>query len=241
VLKGLIHRAHVLCDRKQDLIDELDLLHDVFIANGYPAHLVEETIKNSWKTEMIKELKEQFAKETEKDEEDYYDVFHAPYVQGFSEELQKELSKLEVGFVMKKGKTLQSELCKLKPKKDSDEKKNVIYNIKCKTCDKRYIGETGHQFKTRRKQHQADVKNKSEKNGIFMHLKHCKKHKIDWETTTFIDSEANITRRKIKEALYINACDPSEKPMKLMNLEKGWKINPCWNELNSGIRRTGKL
>ena len=64
----------MLCDKKQDLIDELDLLHDVFIANGYPAHLVEETIKNSWKTEMIKELKEQYAKETEKDEEDYYGI-----------------------------------------------------------------------------------------------------------------------------------------------------------------------
>ena len=54
VLKGLIHRAHVLCDLKQDLIDELDLLHGVFIANGYPAHLVEETINNSWKVEMRK-------------------------------------------------------------------------------------------------------------------------------------------------------------------------------------------
>ena len=81
---------------------------------------------------------------------------------------------MEVGFVMKKGKTLQSELCKLKPKKDSDEKKNVIYNIKCKTWDKRYIGETGQQFKTRRKQHQADVKNKSEKNGIWNTVKSIK-------------------------------------------------------------------
>ena len=74
-----------------------------------------------------------------------------------------------------------------------------------------------------------------------MHLKHNSKHKIDWDSNTFIDSEVNITRRKIKEALYINACDPSEKPRKLMNIEKGWKINPCWNEFNSEIKRAGKL
>ena len=34
VLKGLIHRAHVLCDMKEDLIEELDLLKNVFISNG---------------------------------------------------------------------------------------------------------------------------------------------------------------------------------------------------------------
>ena len=37
VLKGLIHRAHVLCDMKEDLIEELDLLKNVFISNGYPS------------------------------------------------------------------------------------------------------------------------------------------------------------------------------------------------------------
>ena len=34
VLKGLIHRAHLPCDIKDDLLDELDLLRDVFVSNG---------------------------------------------------------------------------------------------------------------------------------------------------------------------------------------------------------------
>ena len=34
LLKGLIHRAHVLCDRKEDLLEELALLKDVFLSNG---------------------------------------------------------------------------------------------------------------------------------------------------------------------------------------------------------------
>jgi len=44
VLKGLIHRAHVLCDRKEDLLEELSLLKDVFICNGYPETLVLKTL-----------------------------------------------------------------------------------------------------------------------------------------------------------------------------------------------------
>jgi len=44
-MKGLIHRAHVLCDLKEDLMDELSLLKDVFISNGYPEKLVLKTLE----------------------------------------------------------------------------------------------------------------------------------------------------------------------------------------------------
>ena len=54
VLKGLIHRAHMLCDLKEDLIEELDLLKNVFISNGYPEHLVLKTLSESWPRETLK-------------------------------------------------------------------------------------------------------------------------------------------------------------------------------------------
>ena len=100
VLKGLIHRAHLLCDLKEDLLCELNLLKDVFIANGYPKKLVEKTLNNSWKVEL--ELEKQLKallhmqNEEEKNEEQedensgYYDVLHVPYVAGFSEKLAKD-------------------------------------------------------------------------------------------------------------------------------------------------------
>ena len=39
VMKGLMHRAHVLCDLKEVII-ELSLLKDAFISNWYPKKLV---------------------------------------------------------------------------------------------------------------------------------------------------------------------------------------------------------
>ena len=131
---------------------------------------------------------------------------------------------------MKKGKTLHSELCKLKIKKEDDEMKNVVYCINCKT------GETSQQFCTRKYQHNQDIKNKVETNGIYHHLKEHKKHRIDWDDNIFLDREAQWTRRKIKESLYINACDPRDKPENLLNIEKGLKISTCWNEFNGEIR-----
>ena len=38
VLQGLIHRSHVLCDKKEDLLEELGLVRNVFISNVYPDH-----------------------------------------------------------------------------------------------------------------------------------------------------------------------------------------------------------
>ena len=54
VLKVLIHRAQVLCDKKEDLVEELELVKKVFISNGYPEKLVLKTAKESWAKETIK-------------------------------------------------------------------------------------------------------------------------------------------------------------------------------------------
>ena len=68
ILKGFIHRAHLLCDRKEDLLEEIQLLKDVFIANGYPKKLVDKTINQSWKIELEKEMK-RIAEEIRKNEQ----------------------------------------------------------------------------------------------------------------------------------------------------------------------------
>ena len=54
VLKGLIHSAHKLCDLREDLLEELALLRNVFISNGYPEKLVRETLNKSWEAETLK-------------------------------------------------------------------------------------------------------------------------------------------------------------------------------------------
>ena len=100
VLKGLIHRAHLLCDHKDDLLCELNLLRDVFISNRYPKKLVEITINKSWIIELEKEMKALLLEQNEKQQEEhseYYNVLHAPYIAGFSEKLAKDLKPIHTG------------------------------------------------------------------------------------------------------------------------------------------------
>ena len=69
----------------------------------------------------------------------------------------------------------------------------------------------------------------------YNHLKHNKKHKIAWDDAVFIDREPHFMRRKIKESIYINALDPSEKRSKIMNLEKGIATNLAGTNLTAKL------
>ena len=99
---------------------------------------------------------------------------------------------------MKKGETLKTKLCKLKPTTEKEDKKDLGYIISCQTCGMKYIGETSQQFKNRKYQHQRDVENKNKNNGIYCHLKQNKQHKIAWEEAIFIDRDAHYMRGQIK-------------------------------------------
>ena len=244
-LKGLIHRAHLLCDLKDDLLDELQLLRDVFISNGYPSKLVEKTIKDSWRIELEKELKnstmdsnDDFA-DHPTDDSGYYDVFHAPYIAGLSERLAKDLKTLNIGVTFQKGRTLFNSLCKLKPPRSQNDRKNVIYCIGCESCDHCYIGETQQLFSSREYQHQYALRCKRRDNGIAEHVRKTK-HKINWNGRIFLDSDPHWRKRKIKEAIFIDCLNPNVEispNSKVMNLEKGIEISNCWKEFNGEIRK----
>ena len=46
----------------------------------------------------------------------YYDILHAPYIQGFTENLQKKLRRFNIGMVHKKGDTIKRMICHTKQK-----------------------------------------------------------------------------------------------------------------------------
>ena len=78
----------MLCDKQEDLVEELTLLKNVFVANGYPEKLVRETFERSWTTETLKAILKGVEQEVKTvNQKEFFDVLHAPYVKGFSEGL----------------------------------------------------------------------------------------------------------------------------------------------------------
>ena len=62
--------------------------------------------------------------------------------------------------------------------------------------------------------------------------KNTRHHYIQWQEVSYLKHEEDWKKSKIKEALYIDAMDSKE----ILNLDKGFEINHCWNEFNLHIR-----
>ena len=72
--------------------------------------------------------------EQQEEKSDYYDVFLAPYIAGFSEQLARDLKPIHIGVAFQKGRTIYSSVWNLKPIKHLDDRKNVMYCLGCKSC-----------------------------------------------------------------------------------------------------------
>ena len=155
------------------------------------------TLEESWATETLKEMLVGIEQEVRVEEKkEYFEVLHAPYIKGFSEGLGRKLRRLGIGFVPKRGETIYTNVCKLKQKKELEERKNVIYAVECGTCGLHYIGGTGQHCCDRRSQHQRNVTQKKSSNGIYDHVKNNEGHQTDWGKVCFLDNEKNLRGRK---------------------------------------------
>ena len=74
-----------------------------------------------------------------------------PYVKGLSEQLNRTFKQYGVNTYHKPVNTLRSMLVKPKDKDDITQKCNVIYQLACSDCGKKYVGETSRSFGIRRK------------------------------------------------------------------------------------------
>ena len=87
-------------------------------------------------------------------------------------------------------------------------------------------------------QHQRDIRNRQASNGFYAHIKKNEGHTIDWDRAVFLDKEKHWRGRKIKEAIFINEQNPTKEVNleKVMNLEKGFALDPIWGDFNAEIR-----
>ena len=78
ILKGRIYWAHLLCDRKEDLLEEINSTV---------------TVKRCLYSKFAEKLKKAEQLDTHQEEEmneEYYDVLYAPYMAGLSARVQKD-------------------------------------------------------------------------------------------------------------------------------------------------------
>ena len=84
--------------------------------------------------------------------------------------------------------TLRQALTRVKTARPELRKKNVVYEVLCKDCERSYIGETGRNLQIRLTEHKAAVRRGDRRNGIAVHVQDHN-HRVDWEAARVVGQE----------------------------------------------------
>ena len=116
---------------------------------------------------------------------------------------------------------------KVKSPISRDQAKGVIYRIPACECGQEYIGETSKSIHERISEHRISVRRGDTNNSIAIHVQ-TTDHIIKWEDAEVIQREQHKTRRKIKEAMYVQTS-------RCINMDQGMSLDPIWNDIIPSI------
>ena len=107
-------------------------------------------------------------------------------------------------------------------KRESVERKEIIYSIPCSDCGKLYIGETKRGLEVRTKEHKKNVEKAHTTTSEI--AKHCweEGHRMAWQEGRALAGEGHWYKRKIKEAVI------SER---MESFNNRWEISLAWKGL----------
>ena len=103
----------------------------------------------------------------------------------------------------------------------------TIYAIGCKDCAHVYVGETARTAHQRGEEHKAHFRHGRDRlSAIAAHALE-EGHDIHWQPRV-IGKEQNPTKRRVKEAIFI---DRVRRKGKAMNQDKGLELSPLWLDI----------
>ena len=199
--------------KAEDKITEEEHIRGALSKCGYP----------NWAVERVKKQRAQPKEKPDKKDKSTtrsLGNIMLPYVAGLYESFARLLKKYNIQSQMKPFNTIRQHVVHPKDKRTLQEKAGVVYNIPCKQCPGRYIGETGRKLGVRIKEHHDNVEKaaKSKRNYTRAQRKEAdnnypssaitqhttrENHVIDWDSTTIVGRENVRIRRQILETMRI--------------------------------------
>jgi hypothetical protein len=225
-LKTLRRRAEDYCSTPHLLQEELQLLTQIFLQNGFPAQTIHRILHKETPSTHPHTNPDEHPEETHKPSSTFFAPFHPSATRLF-----KTLrTKFNISTIHTKTTTLGNILLKRRPNQPLHSP-GVVYAIPCE-CSKFYIGETKRTAAIRISEEAAacakvDRTNKLSTNqqadlGITTHHK-LTGHTFNFNSTKIISSESNWYKRKLLEGLYIQTNKEHA-----VNLKAGAKLDNCW-------------
>ena len=206
----------------------IDKIYDMLRMNNYPQNLIKRLINK------FDDKNKNNKQDNDKQKEWIYrSLSYTPHI---SESLNKLLTSydknLRIGY--KPEKTIRKIIKSPYTPTTTMDKHNVIYKFKCNDCTGEYIGQTGQKLKNRIKQHKGDHKSKTIKTNNTAAFQHSKNtgHTFNFDNTQILQSERNLRKRLILEAININIYKKTS-----INLKSDIdNLNPTYTQLLKEMR-----
>ena len=228
IISTLTTRAKRITTDPADLKKECQSLEQEFVDNGFPRNLVKGTMKKC----LAKNTDEKIV--GDQDRTQPYMVI--PYNESYDKDLRAIARRYGVRIINSTGPKLRGQLVKNQDKIPTGEQVGVVYILDC-LCGLSYIGETGRKFRIRMKEHADNFKKETPNSPFIAHCTddrgviHKEGHGPDLRSARILQKVASYYNRRNTEALYIQACLPTDRLINRRDEAKGLN-NRFWRENN---------
>ena len=86
------------------------------------------------------------------------------------------------------------------------EKSNIVYEVPCKDCPAKYIGESSRTVKVRMHEHSLDIRNERIRNNMYLHERDSN-HEFDLDNVRVLAQERRSKPRKFVEGVFSTFSD----------------------------------
>ena len=150
------------------------------------------------------------------------------YVQGLSNQIKNVLSDVDIHAVVKAQPWKWSVCGGIKDQIPMEEKKGVVYSVKCQDCEGEYVGETLRSMKVRMSEHKRHTRLVwTDQSAVAEHA-WMNDHTIDWASAKVVDSDRRTGSHRIREALHIARSSPAT------NKDRGVDLSVSWQNAKVG-------
>ena len=206
IVRGFVDRAIKVCSDEKSKKGEIGHIMGEMKGNGYPKKFIENAVRDQLKKASVprQSLEDE---ETNKEE---WQAARIPLIEGVSYEVRRIAREAGIRCSFYQPQTLNG-LYNVKDRLPSGTQRDVVYSVKCKTCQDEYAGETMRALEVRTKEHRDAIRlNHPEKSAIAEHvLERNGSHDIDWHNVRVIDRATGMKEQKVREAFAIEERKPA--------------------------------
>ena len=197
ILREFVIRAIKVCSDEESKKVEIEHIMTEMQGNGYPKKSIQRAARDQLKEASVTPPSSKDSKDVDTNKEEWQKA-RIPFIEGVSYEVRRIARDAGINCLFYQPHTLGG-LYNVKNRLQSGTQGDVVYSVKCETCQAKYVGETMRALEVRSKEHRDAIRlNHPEKSAITEHvLGRNGSHDINGTNVRVIDRATGMKERNV--------------------------------------------